>query len=270
MEYKNRLVEIVLIALCILFIILAWASFQHLKKMEETFNEEKAVLIKENMSLKDTLSNIETELSEKTSAIMFLERAKESLETEIKTVKEVNRKIQGKHAEELDFLREENALLSEKISELESGSLATQIEEAIAEEPNENIRRVLEEALYKINAIKSGNIIDLKPIVVTKKDSPDIIYEEAPSMPSVSGTTTGDVVSVNKKYNLIAFNLGRMDKVKEGDQCIVLKDDKEIASAEVISVRYKLSAALISDIKFRYSINDIREGDKILVLPANR
>ena len=75
----------------------------------------------------------------------------------------------------------------------------------------------------------------------------------------------GKVISVDQKYSLAVFDIGRKDGVEKGKQCAILKDDKEIAQAEVISTRYNVSAAFIYETAYGHNIRDIKEGDGVLV-----
>lgn len=61
------------------------------------------------------------------------------------------------------------------------------------------------------------------------------------------------------------IDLGTQDGIVKGDRCVVVKDEKVIASAEIISVRYKISAAFIDDVRYKNALTDIKEGDKVLI-----
>jgi hypothetical protein len=80
-----------------------------------------------------------------------------------------------------------------------------------------------------------------------------------------SARKTGKVLSVDAKDNLLVIDLGRQDDVKQGNRCIILKDEKEMASGEVISVRYNVSAVFVDDLKFNNKISNIKEGNTALI-----
>lgn len=76
----------------------------------------------------------------------------------------------------------------------------------------------------------------------------------------------GEVLSVDEKLSLVTFDVGRMGGAKSGKKCLILKDEKEIASAEIVKARYRASAAFINKVMHGYNICDIKAGDNILIV----
>jgi len=260
MNSKNRLLEIILAIGIVLFLTAGWLGFGYLKNMENEFTETKASLIKENMDLKDQFIDLEEKVEQKQTAIKLLEKVKISIEAELEDLKESTKRLRKEQIDELESLKRENVTLTQKVAELEAMSIKDYIQKALEKEEDENVKKVLEEAVNNINLVESGEFIGLKPIVVSKREKEYKKARRVYSQPKI-----GEILSVNRKYNLIAINLGERDKLKEGGCCVILKDEKEIATAEIISVRYKLSAAIIDVIKDKYKLSDIKEGDKVLV-----
>ncbi|MDD5174101.1 MAG: hypothetical protein PHV48_04680, partial [Candidatus Omnitrophica bacterium] len=120
---------------------------------------------------------------------------------------------------------------------------------------NENIRMVLDDSLRKIELIKEGKAVNLEPIVV--KDDNAL---QSALLDQENAQKKGEVLSLDKKSSLVVINLGRKEGVKEGDRLRIFKDADQIAGGEVISVRYRISAAVIDDIRYKSTIDDIKEG----------
>lgn len=279
MRNRNILFNIVLVIACGFLAALAFSSFGRLKKMEFDFNEKKATLVKENLDLKDRLESLETIVKQKTSEVAGLDEKRKSLERELNTLKAENEKLNNDYAqlnqryenlmierkviaEQSEALKRKYIALSRKVEALEKNPLIQKIQESIDKEQNAEIKKVLEAALQNIELIQAGKSVDLSPITVVGKD------KEQPFVtlqPGQQAAIAGEVLSVDKKNNLVVINLGRKDKIKEGDECIIFKNDKELARGEIISVRYKISAVFIDEVEYKRLITDIEEGDKILI-----
>lgn len=292
MDNKDTLIRIILAVVCIFCIVLVWSSFGNLKKMELDFNEKKATLVKENLDLKDRLESLQDVVNKKTEAAAALEKEKEDINGKLVLLKEENKKLTKAYGrlnvnynamlaekeamiKQLEELKRETIALATQVTDLEKSPPIERIKEAMNKEENENVKKVLGEALRNIELIKAGKSVDLAPIVVGAKENkaaeqipaalvnpPAPVEEARPKAPSAR---SGAVVSSDTKNNLIIINLGRKDKIKEGQKCAVLADDEEIASGEIISVRYDISAAYIDEFKYKNSIHDIKEGDKVAV-----
>lgn len=290
MPNKNTLLVPILLVVSAVCIILAVSSLRRLKNMELEFNEKKATLIKDNLDLKDRIQSLEEIASKKTNALVVVEKEKTELEAYLKTLREENEKLSNNYKElklsytaltskkenfvrQFEELNEKNQYLSERISELENSPLVQRIKEALPQEQNEKIKTLLENALRNIELIQQGRPIDLGPIVVSGKESAqkatsalsteDLLKKTAPV--SAGNGNIGKVVSLDPKNSLLVIDLGTQDGIVKGDRCVVLKDEKVIASAEIISVRYKISAAFIDDVRYKNALTDIKEGDKVLI-----
>lgn len=280
MQNKNLLLNIILGVACAFFIIFTFSSFNRVKKMEFDFNEKKATLVKESLDLKDRLESLEEIVKQKTSEAAGLEEKRKAVEEELKQLKGESEKLNSDYTQlnqkyenlmlekklitdESEVLKNKYIALSQKVEALEKNPLIQKIQESIDKEQNSEIKKVLQAALANIQLIQAGKSVDLTPIVVVGKDR-----EASGIFPLPGGQqaqTAGGVLSVDKKNNLVVIDLGRKDKIKEGDKCIIFKDNKELARGEIISVRYKISAVFINEVKYKNVITDIEEGDKVLI-----
>ena len=269
MQDKSRLIGVVLIAVCAFSIVIAASSFRSLKKMELEFNEKKATLVKENLELKDRIDSIQQMVAQKTESAGILDKEKKIIEDQLQSLKDENEKLISSSTGQIETLKKKNAILKKRIVTLENSPIVQRIKEAIQVEDNDSVKAVLADAVNKMEMIGAGKSVSLEPIVVTK------IRQESPSAPDKKPTgaaspataegKTGVILSVDKKSNLIVINLGRKDDVKEGDRCKIFKKDREIAGAQIINIRYRISAAFIDDIKYKYTINDIAENQKAVI-----
>jgi len=268
MQDKQRLIGVVLIAACAFSIVLAISSFRNLKKMELEFNEKKANLVKENLELKDRIDSIQQIVSQKTASADIMEKEKKDLEEQLQTLKEENEKIISSNNEQLDTLKKKNSVLKKRVATLENSPIVQRIKEAIQTEDNDNVKNVLEDTANKIEMIRSGKSVSLEPIVVTRQQQETLLNQASKTAaPPAQEAKTGVILSLDKKNNLMVINLGRKDNVKDGDRCRIFKKDKMIARAQIISTRYRIAAAFIDDIQYKYTINDIEENLKVTVEP---
>ena len=270
MREKTRFLMALLIAVSLFLIALVASLYGSLKKTEAQFNERKAVLIKENLDLKDSAKAVEELLNQKKESLVILEKERKNIDDKIAGFNEEKDALKKEYEEELLALKTENASLKAKMTSLRKKTLAESIDEAIEEEDNENLKKFLAKVKYNIEVIKKGGNIELEPIIVTdigEGAGTGPALETAPSKKISTQTAAreGKVMSVDSKYSLVVFDLGRKDGVKQGGQCSILKDGKEIASAEIISTRYNVSAGFVYETAYGYAIDDIREGDGVAV-----
>lgn len=262
---KRTLLVFVLLSSSIFCVVLVVSMYSHFKKVERDFNVKRATLIKENLELEDSLKVVKEDLAKKEESILLL--------------REEVKKIESAYKSELVTLRRDNTFLATKIKEFRGKSLIDQLREAIEKETESQVRKYFEKMLYNAVLLKSGKSINLDPIVVAKKEerpkrqnftsSPEETKKEisppqTKPIPILTGTR-GKVLSVDNRYNLVVVNLGRRNKIKEGQRLSVLRNEKEIAQAEIINVRYKIAAAFVDDIQYRYNIHNIHEGDEVVV-----
>jgi hypothetical protein len=286
MQNKNSLLTVALAIVCVFSLSLAFVSFQNFRKMELSFNEKKARLVKENLDLKDRIDSLQATVSKKSDSLDVFEKENQTLTSQLAHVRSEYRKILETYANQINTLRKKRVTLKKRISTLEKVSLVDYIKNSLAAQEDSNIRKVLTDALNKIELIKEGKSVNLEPIVVTKKEEP---FPPQPAPPGEEISQTGQaaqpraeeaapitataapkagrrgiILSLDRQNNLIVVNLGRRDEMKEGDRISVLKEGRQIAGAEIMSVRYRIAAAFVDDIKYGYTINEIKENDRVI------
>lgn len=267
MANKNATKTIVgafLISACVFSLFLAVSSYRQVKTAEDKFNKEKAALIKEGMDLQDRIDSLTKELKEKTAALVVVETGRKVTAEKIMMLEDENKNITKRYLKKIEELKSEKDLLAESVESAKKTPLTQVLKDALFGEENEKIKKLLNDTLYKIEMIKAGKAVDLEPIVVTGG-----ISAQAKEMQPVEGIAekkTGRILSVDSKNNLIVIDLGYRDNIKENERCAVLIDEKEIASANIISVRHRISAAFIDEVKYGYVINDVKEGSKVSVI----
>jgi len=265
-QNKKYMLWAVLVSVSVFCVVLVFAMFYHLKRVETDFGNKKAILIKDNMDLKDKIYSLNAEILKKAKQLTLAEEEKA--------------KIKAAYDNDVSSLRDENNTLKQEVAELEGKPIVEQIREAAHKEQNENLKKFLEKTLYSIILIKSGKNIELEPIVVenaggneNEEQSAEGVFEEgvqaAETAPLISKGKEGKVLSVDKKYSLIVIDIGRSDGVKENQSCLILRGGKNMASAKIISVRYKVSAAFVDEMSYGYNIRDLKEDDDALVLDDN-
>lgn len=256
----RTIVGAVLVSISIFSLFLCASLYQQMKATESKFNKEKATLIKEGMDLQDKIDALAKEVKEKTSAVSVVESEKKSILEKAKALEDEKRVMAERYMRDIEALKKENDLLNRKVESSANISLTQFLKEASAKEENETIKKLIEILLSKIELVKAGKSVNLEPIVVIGEAA-------AAQQKEAEGAQgkTGKILSVDKNNNLIVIDIGRASGVKEAQRCIILKDDKEIASGEVISTRYKISAVFVGEIKYGYTINDIKEGDGVSV-----
>lgn len=251
---RKSLFTMILISISIFSVIFALSLFAHLKNTEKKLNKEKQSLIEENIELKNQYDSIRSTLKIKTEALENFESQRNTFMQEMEKFKKDREESVVRDTEEIELLKRENRSLKDELELLKKLSVTQAMKEALQSENNESVKKVLEDALNKIEMVRSGKSVTLDPIVVTERPA----YHD----PGAS-VSSGKVISVDARSNLIAIDLGRANEIREGQRCLIIKDDSEIGSAEIIRVRSKISAAFVDDIKHRYTVRDIRVGDRI-------
>jgi ribosomal protein S17E len=240
--------------------------FRHTKKIESDFNNKKAALIKQSMDLRDRFTSLQEQMAQKAEAL-------ELLEVE-------NKRLIEEYKDKFTEIQEQNEVLTKELRQFKERPLVEQLRGALQREDDQNMKDFLSKMIYNIVLIKSGKSIELEPIVVAQEGEGAAAIETAqgadaglPALPAVAQSQAlelaemrGRILSVDNKYNLVVFDLGRQDNVKEKQRCVIIQGEDEIASGRVISVRYRVSAAFIDKTKYRYKINDIQEGDTVAVI----
>ena len=276
---KKTLYVVGLPAITVFCIILVFSMFGSLKGAESDFNDQKAAFIKKNMDLEDRIVSIDKETAQTKEALALLEEKREAMAKQ--------------HAGEIAALKEENIALIEKAQESKEKPLVDTIQENIEKEEDENVKKLLEKTIRNLELVKSGEDIEdveLQPANLAKDEktqeeievSPNELRQarmqktvtglnktktaKIPTSDSIATEKRGKILSVDRRYNLIVISLGRREDVKEGEDCIVLKNGKEAAFATIISARYKISAAFLDETKYGYDIRSVEEGDEVLMM----
>lgn len=257
MRNKITLPIIILGIVALFSIILAMSAVRHLKKVELNFNAQKNAMTKEIANLKSSAESLQWIVDEKTKSLDNLSKDMKTLEEQITVLRTANEEQGKTFGAQIGEFKRKNAALKKRVGALEEGSLIDRIKEALFKEDNPGIKRILDDSLNRIEMIKSGKAVSLEPIVVTRGEG-------------IGGTTLSAggkaiILSVDKRNNLIVINAGRNDSVKEGDRCSILKGGGEIASAEIISVRYRIAAAFVDDVQYKYTIRDVKEGYEVVL-----
>lgn len=276
MHNNNVLLIAVLVVICLLLGVLAFSYSKDLKKTELAFNEKKAVLVKENLDLKDRLDSLQKIISEKTESLTATAKEKSAVQEQLDALVEKNKELMTSYTAKLEVLSREKEALRKKVLNLDKSPVIERIKDILKKEENDNIRKVLEDVLNKLELIKEGKPVNLEPIVVTKNEvlTTSPVIEPAPQKEEKieearkvieQQEKSGTILSVDRKNSLIVISLGRKEDVAEGYRCKILNNDEEIASAEVVSVRYRIAAAFIDNILGKHSMNDIKEGLKVTI-----
>jgi len=259
------------IVLCLFFLSSAFYFHGNIKNKQIQFEHNKAERVKEELDLKDRLNVLQEGLDKKIETVNLLEEEKQALSHKIENLNRERESIMTSFRGELDTFKEKNAMLRRKIADLENIPIFKRIREFSESEQRAEIKSILEEAagtIERIQTEKSGASIKLDPIVVRKEKSDRALFEEERSQTFAAGQSTapeklGTILTIDRNNNLVVTSLGRKDEVKEGTRLKIFKNNQHIATAEVISARYRISAATVNDMKYKYKIEDISEGDQV-------
>ncbi|MFH1594668.1 MAG: hypothetical protein ABID09_08235 [Candidatus Omnitrophota bacterium] len=267
MQAKKPFFLAVLVFISIFFAFLTFSMYRHLKTSEAEFNFKEATLTKENLGLRDEAKSMLEEFEKNIEKLTLFEEEKRSLNLQ--------------HSEEIKVLTEDKANLEKKIRELQNRSFIQNLRDAMHKEENENAKKFFERILYDIVTLRSVKNIELEPIIVTEKksssfggksgDKPNrkgaqVSKEPLPkSTVNVFSGKRGKIVSIDDAYNLVIIDLGRKDGINGGEEIAILKGGEEIARAQIINVRYKISAAFINNIGQKYSVRSITKGYDVLI-----
>lgn len=276
MKDKTRFLIAILISVAIFLMILVASLYNQQKTAELQFNERKAKLIKENLDLKDKSESYKETLQRNNEAMALLKEKSRAVEDQIMAFEQEKEALKDEYDSRILELKEENNSLSQRIDDLENMPLTKKIERSLEEEENEALRQFLAKVIYNIKVIREGGNIELEPIVVTESGSAEQQSKIARAaeeggvglVSEMSGEATGRIISTDPKYSLVVFDLGRKDNVNRGQQCSIYKDEERIATAEIISARYRVSAAFVYEMEYGYNVRDIKEGDAITIVES--
>ena len=274
MQNRNNLSITALIIICVFFIFLSLSFFKNVKKMELEYKDQKAVLLKENINLRVRIDSLQNAVDQKIESVSAMEQEKEALEKQLAALKAENEKLASSFNDQLEALKKKNFILRKKVASLENSDLVQRIKDAIENEESENIKKVLVIALNKVESIKAhrpaalGLVTEKKEDVFAQAEAAVAGQErkgESPQPPPAE-EKSGAILSLDRKNNLIVISFGHKDGIKEGDRCGILQEGKEVAQAEIMAVRYRISAAFIDNFKYKYNIGSIKEGDRVTLI----
>ena len=263
MKDRNPLLLIILAIACIACIFLAWSTHKQLKNKDFEFDKEKALMIKDKLDLKDSLITMRETVNKNSATISTLEEEKISLLNSKKRLEEEKQKTVELFTEQLQTLQQENTLLTEQSEMLKQNPVIKRIAIALQGDKKETVQKALENLLQNLDTIHAGRQVNLAPINITKTSAATPSQQKI--LPPSSLENLGEILSVDAKHTLIIINLGRRNQIKAGDRCLIVKNGKEIATSEIISVRYRVAAAVIDGINAGYSLTDIKEGGSVLL-----
>lgn len=264
MQNKNILSSAILTIITIFFVTLSIFLFQNLRKLELGFNEKKALLVKENLDLKDRVESLQEMVNQKTESINSFEKEKLFFDEKLNQIKKDSKELIKSYSDKLKALVRQKSVLKGQINSIKKAPPARLIQEALGKEENISIKKLLENTLNKIELIKSGKTVELEPIIVRKEKSQ--LQPPPPQEVAEKEERQGAILSLDRENNFMVINLGRRDGIKEGDRCEILKDGEKMAEGEIMSIRYRISAVFIDYFHNQYTINDIKEGFKVAVL----
>ncbi|MDD5006317.1 MAG: hypothetical protein PHS93_07490 [Candidatus Omnitrophica bacterium] len=232
---------------------------------EITFKADE--LLKERNSFEMELKNVIQQKDDLDRRAAYNEKLANSLSEDLVREKSDKEAL----LEQLDKIRTDNTQMRARIKDLENtkstlyrkldnleqerGALVKklgQTENIVSERVDEivKIKKDLGDFQNKeMPAVVPGSrTVELSPIVVRGKQESD------------KPTLTGRVLSLNKQNDFVIVDLGENAGVKVGDKFSVSRDNKYIASLEVILMRKDISAA---DIKESAVNEEVKVGDVV-------
>jgi len=268
---KNKVVSTVSILACVIAFFVFSKSFANFKQQDIKISRYKDSLIKENVMLKSRLDLMQEVFDEKVKTISLWDEEKKTFSAKIESLKKENDGILTSFRGQLDTLKKKNAILLRKIADLENSPLLKYIRQSAQFEQDADVKKALDDAADKIEAIQSG----VAPASVSpglsaganEEMQPTGMYGEKAIFASQEPKPLlqSTVLSVYKKNNIVVIGLGSKDGVNEGTRIKILKKGREIATAEIVGVRYRISAAILDDVRDKYKIDDISKGDVIII-----
>lgn len=188
-------------------------------------------------------------------------------------VREKNDKI--KIQEILKSIKSENAVLTRHLKSLNERKInlekkfqGLQEKNAAIEQKFNDMQTMLTDKLSQINnlkeeldAIRGGAKAEVAQEKRESVELPPIIVRPQPetATQAASATLTGKILAINKESNFVIMDLGEEAGIKVGDSFQVYRDNKSIATIEVIQTRRNIAAC---DIKKETA--PIKIGDDIV------
>ncbi len=202
------------------------------KRLLDTMAQDLVREKNDKAAIQDSYKSIRNENSVLSRQLSSLNTRKANLERKLQDLNEDKQSLEGR-------LSEMETMLTEKLVHFDDFKNKV-----------ENVKAGGKPAAEP--SVKNGkNSVDLPEIVVKPKSGKE-------KQEGQGSAPLGRVMAVNKENNFIIIDLGAQSGVKTGDAFTVYRNDKAIASIEVIQIRQNISAC---DIKTQSS--QIRIGDTV-------
>ena len=244
-QSRSEGLKLTLIIMAIVVLMIFLFSFLYVRMLKFDFDQKRDALMTQISDLKEEIEALREGMDRKERMLIDVEREKRSVESALRDARDDNEELRAELTEKLNQLERKRKTLKKRIASLEGGSPLLMLREAAAKSTNPDVQRILQEAMQRVSLVEQGKPISLEPITVGGQ---------------VGG---GTIVSFDRRNNLIVVDLGRKSGLSSGDRLSIMRDGGEIASAEVLSTRYLLSAAFIDQFSYGSSIRDIKESLKV-------
>ena len=225
-------------------------------------------LMREKSNLELDVKNLSRQTQELRQKAEYDQKVSDSLAQEL--VREKNSKSQIESSAKLVksenvVLRRQLRSLSDRKVDLERKVADLQMKSKGLEESYAKMETILKDKLFQVDDMKKqlgmgerGFSISEDAGLKESVELPPIVVRSSQGSPSEALEQQGEVLLVNKENNFVVVNLGDNVGLKVGDSLRVYRDDKAIATIEVIQLRKNFSAC---DIKSEQA--PIKIGDKI-------
>lgn len=235
-----------------------------LKEKLDTLRLNVEELKRDKAALEFEVSNLSRDKKDLEGRMGYGENVTDSLSSELVREKKDKRQL----LEELKSLKNEHAILLRQLKTLnnQKAALATRLQEAEQAKLNlekrvANMNEMLDYKLSQVMDVKKdledlqeGTEVSL-PATKGSIELPPIVVRSAPTeVPAVK--YNAKVMAVNKENNFIIIDLGEEQGLKPGTGFDVYRDDKKIASVEVVQIRKNVSACDIKQASTPINVGD--------------
>lgn len=224
------------------------------KKIEE--------ILKDNKQLKDEINSLNSDLEriykerkeiqgqyelivkERDQLLEKLKRARRQFQEDLKSVKKENVVLKG----ELKTLNRRKIYLEKKLAQLQ--------EDKSNLERRFNEMSLVVEDIYRISELKESDISSGR--LETQPPTEKSAVELSPIVVRPQTEIRGSILEIDPENNFVIIDLGEDSGIKVGDTFQVYREDKEIATIEVIQSRRRVAACNINQAN-----TPIKTGDTI-------
>ncbi|MDD5729987.1 MAG: hypothetical protein PHN57_02545 [Candidatus Omnitrophica bacterium] len=225
----------------------ARAELKNMQINNEQLNREKS-------GLELDIKNFTRQGDELKQQSDYYQKLMDSLSQEL--VRERNNKIQIENnskaiKNENYTLRRQLRGLSERKIDLERKLADLQVKSRSLEDNYNKLQSLLKDKLNQIDELskqadfgRKGKLAEeeSKPVSESVELPPIVVHPQQQGSASEGNSQKGEVLLVNKENNFVVVNLGDNSGLKVGDILQVTREDKSIASVEVIQIRRNFSA----------------------------